>query len=144
MGRLKQGMAGASFDDLTARQRMTTPSPPRRRWFSFSLRTAFILLTLFCVWLGVQVKWIRDRHEALTWYQNTGCGPAKAAMPRNQGHSANAPWSIRILGESGCPDIVLYRDRSRVTAEEGGRVEARVRLLFPEANVFWAMRAASG
>ncbi len=26
---------------------------PGRRWFSFSLRTFFILLTIFCVWLGV-------------------------------------------------------------------------------------------
>ncbi|MCH8147737.1 MAG: hypothetical protein IH987_07040 [Planctomycetes bacterium] len=28
-----------------------TPSKPRRRWFQFSLRTFFVLLTVACVWL---------------------------------------------------------------------------------------------
>jgi len=42
-----------------------TPLP--RRWFRYSLRTLFVLVTVFCIWLGVQVKWIGDRHEALQW-----------------------------------------------------------------------------
>ncbi len=32
---------------------MTSPVPARRRWVRFSLRTVFVLLTLFSVWLGL-------------------------------------------------------------------------------------------
>src|SRR5437762_3184379 len=46
---------------------MTSPAPPRRRWFSYSLRTLFVLVTLFCVGLGVQVKWNRDRTSPVPW-----------------------------------------------------------------------------
>ena len=38
---------------------------PERRWFSYSLRTLLAVVTLLCVWLAVQIKWIRDRHAAL-------------------------------------------------------------------------------
>jgi hypothetical protein len=30
---------------------MTSSAPPRRRWFRFSLRTLFVLVTVLCVWL---------------------------------------------------------------------------------------------
>ncbi len=43
------------------------PRPARWATWRFSLRAFFVLLTLFCVWLGVHVKWIEDRHEALEW-----------------------------------------------------------------------------
>jgi len=42
---------------------MTARETPRR-WFRFSLRTLFVVLTILGVWLGVQVKWIKDRHAA--------------------------------------------------------------------------------
>ena len=32
---------------------MTSPAHPRRRWFSYSLRTFFVVVTIFGVWLGV-------------------------------------------------------------------------------------------
>jgi hypothetical protein len=35
--------------------------PRRCRWFRFSLRTLFLLVTLLGVFLGVQVQWVRDR-----------------------------------------------------------------------------------
>jgi hypothetical protein len=38
-----------------------------RRWFQFSLRTVFILMTILGIWLGIQVKWLRDRQEARKW-----------------------------------------------------------------------------
>jgi len=67
------------------RRSMTPPS--HRRWFRFSLRTVLVLLTLFCVWLGVQVKWIRDRHDVLARYPKT----SDSACP-------SAPWSITSGG----------------------------------------------
>jgi hypothetical protein len=38
---------------------------PRRRWLQFSLRTAFVGLTVFAVWLGVIVNRAREQREAV-------------------------------------------------------------------------------
>jgi len=97
-----------------------TDIAPRRRWFSFSLRTLFVVVAasgLFLAWLGVQVQWIRDRHEALSHYSvGTTVRPKKA------------PWSIRILGEAGAPVVVVKFSTSMDERE-------RLRRLFPEAKV---------
>ena len=112
---------------------MTFSAPPRRRWFRFSLRTFFVLLTIFCVWLGVQVKWIRDRHEALQLHDSIsvdfyGGIIVEGGGSRMISHSpkAKAPWGIRIFGEAGVGTILVdppETDYSRLTA------------LFPEAKV---------
>jgi hypothetical protein len=39
---------------------------PGRRWFRFSLRTMFIVVTVFACWFGWQTKIVRDRKAALT------------------------------------------------------------------------------
>src|SRR5881296_2575500 len=50
---------------------MTTLYHPRpERWPQVSLRTLFALVFLLAIplgWLGVQLKWIRDRHAASEW-----------------------------------------------------------------------------
>ena len=92
---------------------MAIADRPRRRWYRFSLRTLFVLLTLFCVWLGVQVKWIRDRHEAVracpAWIMS---GPA--------------PVTLQLFGERGALRIRLM----------GGGVAQikKLQALFPEAE----------
>jgi hypothetical protein len=66
---------------------------PKRRW-SFSLRTLFVVVTLFCCivgWVSYQLNWIRERENRLSEWRAMGgeivAGPA--------------PWPIRILGASG-------------------------------------------
>ena len=123
---------------------MNDPAPPRRRWFRFSLRTLFVLVTIFGVWLGVQVKWIRDRHEALMQYRGLENGTVGETFTGHnswfypsvlRGESAKAPWSIRIFGEYGMKTILLDggdaldRDPERVQSEK-----RRLAKLFPEAE----------
>ncbi len=93
---------------------MTPPS--HRRWFRFSLRTFLVLLTLFCVWLGIQVQWIKDRHDVLARYPDI----SDSACP-------SAPWSIRILGERGVGVILLSG------ADDAER--ERIVGLFPESQI---------
>jgi len=100
---------------------MTSPAPPRRRWFRFSLRTFFVVLTLFCVWLGVQVKWIHDRHEALKSVHQAGYD-ARSYKP--------APWSLRFI-ERGVPFIVVEPE----FAESSEKV-SELKRLFPEATIY--------
>jgi hypothetical protein len=39
----------------------------KHRWFrpSFSLRTLFLVVTAFAVWIGYELNWIRQRHELI-------------------------------------------------------------------------------
>jgi hypothetical protein len=34
---------------------------PNRRWFQWSLRTLFVVVTVFGCWLGYEFNWIRQR-----------------------------------------------------------------------------------
>ena len=44
---------------------MTDKPKPRRRWLQFSLRTLFIVVTVFCVWLGFVVSKAREQRLAV-------------------------------------------------------------------------------
>ena len=103
--------------------------PPRRRWFTYSLRTFFVLLTVFGVWLGVQVKWIRDRQAARAWIRNQNISWYAPSL-RGARVEAAAPWSLRLLNESGMVAIGIAEDRS----SKPYSVE-KLRELFPEARV---------
>ena len=121
--------------------------PTPRRWFRFSLRTLFVLLTVFGVWLGVQVKWIRDRHAALAWIATSGYSwvvpygfsaedfVAKPA-PDDPCYT-RAPWSIRMLHESGIARIRIYRSESGETFDYQSVDEKlrELKRLFPEADI---------
>ena len=101
-----------------------------RRWFRFTLRTFFVLWTLCGVWLGLQVKWISDRHEAATCRDEIG----GSRFYRYQGN-AKAPWSIRLLGEPGYQMVdVFVRDSENLTTHEE-RILSRLDSLFPESRV---------
>lgn len=38
---------------------------PRRRWFRYSLRTLFVVMTIAAVWLGLTMKRIRDQERGV-------------------------------------------------------------------------------
>ena len=106
---------------------MTTPAPSRRRWFRFSLRTFFVLVAIFGVWLGVQVKWIRDRHEAVD----------RLRFGMEDGGSA--PWSLRIFGGPGYKSVaIVVNDPDHPTADQQ-RTKREVERLFPEAEVYFGV-----
>ncbi len=137
---------------------MTAPDSPRRRWFTFSLRTGFVLLTLFCVWLGVQVKWIHDRHEALhklsarQWPVRIPEQNFRPLLRDLQQESASvfaqieeralvnpygmAPLSLRVFGEHGAQAIIVADNVSESDL-------ARLARLFPEAAVVRSVRPAT-
>ena len=78
----------------------------------------FVLMTLVgfaMAWLGLQVKWINDRHEFL-----------QIGRPRGvyAGGTCSAPRRLRLFGESGVQHLSVAK-----------RFEASARRLFPEAKV---------
>ena len=105
---------------------------PRRRWFRFSLRTFFVLVTVFGVWLSMQVNWIRQRHEALQLADKNGGYYWESSPFRDddlRGTFNPAPWSIRLLGEPGILYVAIGPAKtSRYTKRE-------MQALFPEAEI---------
>ena len=87
-----------------------------------------------CIWLGLQVNWIRDRREARKWLEVRDC----AADDINyfvcgKPCYRNAPWPIRALGEQGVSRVILYE--TLLLPDELESVERSMKRLFPEANV---------
>jgi len=101
--------------------------PRPARWPQISLKGFFVLVTVFGVWLGVQVKWIQDRHVMIRdpRIRISGIGPDDG--------DPIAPLSIRVFGEPGYGIIWIETKHEGVTADEENALFERVRALFPEA-----------
>ncbi|QDU57245.1 leucine-rich repeat domain-containing protein [Aeoliella mucimassa] len=111
------------------------PETKRRRWPAISLRTAFLLLTILCIWLGVVVsaarrqerivrrveelggrveydyEWDSDVRGQLDWQGTGGVGPApEPAGPR---------WLRNLVGKHYfCNVVYVYlRDAPEVDDE---------------------------
>lgn len=111
---------------------MSTGAKPRRFRFRFTLRTLFVLLSAFGIWLGVQVKWVQDRQDARKWIKARGyyLEHQNPDDPRYKG-PFYAPLGIRLLGEHGVGKI--YIDKPLAGREDEFE---RLKTLFPEAEVF--------
>ncbi len=70
----------------------------RRRWLQFSLRTAFVVLTLFAVWLGWWVERARDKRDAVQAVLaiggriNYAYGPRKKGFTLSEVRDMQAKW----------------------------------------------------
>ena len=106
----------------------------KSRWFRFSLRTMFVLVTVVSVWLGWQVKWIRDRREFLK-------GEAVIFVAHDMSYqrdgSCAPPWPLGLFGEVGQSEFRLFinsLDHNHLTAEDLAAAE-KARRLFPECDI---------
>src|SRR6185295_13425527 len=107
-----------------------SPTAPRRRWFRFSLRTLFLVVAILGVfhgWLGVQLKWMYDRHEALQW----ALDHKEPVVISLEPPEVELPWQLTLLGERPQRTTFYF---APCTDEQLAQIE-RVRKLFPEANV---------
>lgn len=100
---------------------------PRRRWFRYSLRTFFVLLTIFGVWLGVQLRIVQKRRELWRWIEKqdiVGTVQVQYLAP-----PATLPWARALLGDR------LY-DEPRLLGPDVDRQKLReVDELLPEARI---------
>ena len=101
-----------------------TPAP-KRRWPRFSLRTMFVVVTVFGCWLGWNIHCIRERD--VFYARGARFVPAKSTS-----------WSYRlriagwIVGTMPLEAVLL--PSSRFSIED----HARATKLFPEARVVMA------
>ena len=108
-------------------------APPKRRWFRFSLRTLFVVVTLAAVplgWIGYSVNWIRQRRSALA-----ASGPAAGWTPHADGWEiiqvlpeAQPPGLLWLFGEQGVNRIYINHGPS-------DKEVTHLKSLFPEATI---------
>jgi hypothetical protein len=98
-----------------------TETKPKRRWFRFSLRTLFVLVTIACTgagWVAYQLNWIRERHDFVERYQ------CRHTFHNIEIPDPKIPFSLRLLGEKPVLGLTVRKDRME-----------RAKRLFPEAFV---------
>jgi hypothetical protein len=107
---------------------MVSPRIPNRRWLRFSLRTLFVVVTVFCVWLGYHVNWIHQR-RALLNEQNVAVSFAPARRPPSFG--------LWLLGERGATAVFLqYNGWLGIEWSEADEArKIRASQLYPEAQI---------
>ena len=64
---------------------------PKRRWFRFTLRTLFVVVTVCACWLGWQIHIVHERADALQRLKVMGCEPLFRTNPRC--------WKCVLLGD---------------------------------------------
>ena len=108
-----------------------------RRWFRYSLRTFFVLLTLLgglLAWAGVQVSWIKERHRYIH------------PFPRDEywNYNGKQPLISWLLGEEPVDGIRVLpvanprepvHQQRRLSRHEFERKIRAVERAFPEAKV---------
>jgi hypothetical protein len=68
------------------------PAPKHiRRWFWFSVGTMLLVVTVFALWLGWQLKLIRDRKNAAIWLSENGDGVTSRWSAIQEGFGDSCP-----------------------------------------------------
>src|SRR5262245_13505510 len=104
----------------------------RRRWYQFSLRTFFVLVTIACVAFGYWVhwcrEWIRQRHEAIS----SGLVEDISVMKERP----RAPGGLWLFQEQGLAQLHVESGPDHRDWKVYWEKCQKVRRLFPEATFF--------
>jgi hypothetical protein len=110
---------------------------PRRRRFQFTLRTIFVVVTLFgllSTWAAYQLRWVSQRQAFLDQphlfaeFNNT---PPTTINKRGNSWPVWAPRGLWLLGDRGVVSVWIPPDAySHENYQEAVR-------LFPEALILW-------
>ena len=121
---------------------------PKRRWFAYSLRTLFVVITVLGCWLGYEWNWIRQRHEMLAKPEaciiegstiSTSLAIMKAQWNAEGLEPASAPGLLWLFGEQGVTELrVFIRDVDDFQHCETCAVTMRASRLFPESRLSFA------
>ena len=111
------------------------PKHTRRRWYQFGIGTMLLVVTVFAVWLGWELKFIRKR-QAMIRQLRAGGSTAESTEElrrspdgtyRPKAAAATIPFWRRWLGDE--PVALIW-----LTTESEGRFIAMVGAMFPEAD----------
>lgn len=123
---------------------MIFPTKPFK--LRFSLRALLVAMTLFALFLGYHLNWIRQRRiafEASYGHKTSGVDRAQASLveewqavgnqsdKRIEGARRKMPLMLRLLGARPYPIVAVSDSEAEGDEEQQRRLQA----LFPEADV---------
>jgi hypothetical protein len=116
---------------------VTETTKPKRRWYQFSLRTLLIAMTLLAIWLGWNIKKVRQRSEYARYLIAKGedvipLESAATVAAQHPWSTKRVPWVWRWMGATPIEYIRIHEARGFAQAD--ARVMAD---LFPEARVYF-------
>jgi hypothetical protein len=103
------------------------------RSFRYSLRTLFVLITVFACWLGYELNWIRQRHAVLITGNWRAYETVHDPFEDTHGQTVRAPGLLWFFGEPGYASLMKLR-AGPVANKEKAELD-RVKVLFPEAHI---------
>jgi hypothetical protein len=95
-----------------------TEAKSKCRWFRFSLRALFVVMTAVGVgsgWVAYQLNWIREQHDFLNRHPQIYIDPPPGAT---------CPWPLKLFREDAWPELLVP-----VSAEQAAK------RLFPESRI---------
>jgi hypothetical protein len=107
----------------------------KRRWFRWSLRTMFVVVTVFACWLGYYGNWHRQRQSALRSIGDHGAEGLLPYLPRTLDTPTALPWSLKLWGERPVEFLWMHKLDSEDERAYLQRAE-ELHKLFPEARIF--------
>lgn len=126
-------------------------TPPRGRWFRFSLRTLFVMMVLTSIplaWVSYSLNWIRERREFLSHTGVVGLvdGPAVLYISPTMSHALarqSVPASVPVFERSAPAGLWLFGEVGicELSCDVAAFPQAaeKAKVLFPEANI-WVWR----
>ncbi|HEY1602474.1 MAG TPA: hypothetical protein VGG64_22920 [Pirellulales bacterium] len=108
---------------------MPQASYTRRHWFQFSLGSMFLLTTIFAIWLGCELKIIRDRSAMRKWINENGGSAMMQKDTRDWLPGKETISAIRIWLGDGTISMLSMPPNANIT------MKRRIQALFPELRM---------
>lgn len=108
---------------------MTIEKRTPRRWFRFSLRTLFVVVTVFAVWLGWELSFIKERKASIRLIRDKygSVYTSSDLADRPVTDLVSIPFWRRMLGDEAVQMV-------RLTPAFSDNDLRNVQRIFPEAD----------
>ena len=101
-----------------------------------------MLVTVYCVWLGYSLNWIRQRRDFIETIDRR----TNASQPGYEYARSTAPMGLWLLGESGLSEVRVHKTdlKQGLPRGEFHQELADAKKLFPEAEIWVYFQTEAG